>query len=233
MIADVCLPDEDSSHKLICRDGAGYLQSWALDENCEGDHMFEQDISVMGLEVVCDADPCHIAVIEVYDDGSDSSDSSDYYSGDMSSSFSTTDSNAGAFEMAFGSANPFSRFDAVRRLQDSSDSSSSDSIECDFGSTPELLTIIVDACLAVGETESWMLTCTGVHDATISYFTDDENHECSGTAAMSGSAIAIMGDGCSKIVGCDVEAGEWSHDAAITYTVFAPLLIATTAFLSA
>merc|ERR1711997_508377 len=104
VVADVRFKDGDNSQMLQCRDGAGFLKMWMLNDECDESHtnVVEMQLaSMQGIEAVCDADPCHIAVIEVFDDGSESSDNGD--SGDSGDSSDYSPSNStysynGAFE---------------------------------------------------------------------------------------------------------------------------------------
>merc|ERR1719250_517104 len=84
LVADFChAVDGYNSVMLACHDGQGFLREWALSTDCEGNHEFEADLSDFGYEVVCDADPCHVAVFEDYsgDSSSSSSSESDDYNG--------------------------------------------------------------------------------------------------------------------------------------------------------
>merc|ERR1719391_694171 len=120
MVADMCLADGHDSQMLVCaEDGVGYFRTWALNTNCEGNHEFEAAItSEFGYEVVCDAEPCHIAVLEEYSGGSTSSHSSDSDSSDSSSSSTmTTTTDPGL--MSDSSSLTTTTMNAARRLQDS------------------------------------------------------------------------------------------------------------------
>ena len=217
---------------LQCHDGEGIYKTFISNDDCDENHVnvFNFALADVGYEVVCDADPCHIAVFEVFDDGSDSSDS-----GDWESSNSTFN---GTFEFE-------TTLSAARRLQVSSDhsgssehsdspseSSSSDSSSCDYSGTPDIAAFIVGACQAMDGTESMLITCTGTHDATVGLFMDDENHECGGSATMTTTAGAFFGDHCVTMVACNVEAGE-DYDAAPFDAVFASLLVTFAVFLNA
>merc|ERR1719391_1205558 len=125
MVADMCLADGVDSQMLACaEDGVGYFRTWALNTNCEGNHEFEAAIiAEFGYEVVCDAEPCHIAVLEDYSGGSDSSsssnssDSSDSSDSDSSSSSTmTTTTDPGLMS---DSNSVTTTMIAARRLQDS------------------------------------------------------------------------------------------------------------------
>merc|ERR1719317_625440 len=79
MIVDVCFPDGDNSQMAICNNGEAYVKTWMDNRDCEGEHDSEEAISdleesVGPITVVCDANPCRMAVFETYDD-----DSSDWW----------------------------------------------------------------------------------------------------------------------------------------------------------
>jgi len=152
MVVDVCIPrGPNYSEKITCNDDGddGYYRTWALNADCEGNHGYEIALSDAQMEVVCDADPCHVAVFENYVDETGS---------------------------------------------------------CDYDSTPALAVYIIDECLVVGASQSMVITCTGTQDAMISYYDNDEEHECSGTATMTATADEILGGDCGSIVACDVVA---------------------------
>jgi len=253
IVADVCFKDGADSMMLQCIDGEGYLKEWTLNDNCdEGSNVFATRLSDFGFEVVCDADPCHIAVFEVYDDGSDSGDSSEWDSSSHSSDYyvsaQTTTSTAPTTEptpypTTEPTTEPTDAAEAERRRLESdsaehshshSDSSSGESSECDFSSTPDIAAFIIGACVPTpfDENESMTITCTGIHDATVSFWTNDDNHECDGNAYMTVAVSEFFGDVCATMVSCNVKAGE-EHDAAPSVTLFAPLLIAFAVFLNA
>merc|ERR1712129_204663 len=130
-----------------------------------------------------------------------------------------------------------SSMDSARRLVDGittnasdSDSSSDDSTICDNSGTPEIAAFIIGACQAISESQSFIITCTGTHDASISMFM---NNECSGTAAATtGDVNGFAGD-CASMIACNAVAGQTDQDSAPIYTVIAPLLIAFVALLNA
>jgi len=203
------------------------LRTWALNNNCEGNHEFEAALAGFDeMEVVCDAVPCHIAVLEHYGGESSSSDSSD--SGDSGES--------GHYNGTSGSESGDSSviettMSAVRRLQDS-DSSSSDAT-CDYDSTPEVVGLIIDTCLPIDGPVSIKITCTDFHDAVVEYFDSDWDHECSGTATHTVPVTEFFDEDCEHLVACNVVAGDVyerhldEHDAAPTAAALLTSLLIT------
>jgi len=245
IVADVCFKDGADSMMLQCIDGEGYLKEWTLNNDCDEDsNVFVSRLSDFGFEVVCDADPCHIAVFEVFDDGSDSgesSHSSDYYDSAETATSSAPTTEPTTMPTTEPTTEPTSPAEAERRRLESnsaehshSDSSSGESSSCDFSSTPFIQAFVIGACVPTpfDENESMTITCTGTHDAMVSFWTSDENHACDGDAYMTVPVSEFFGDVCATMVSCNVKAGE-EHDAAPTVTLFAPLMIAFAVFLNA
>jgi len=245
IVADVCFKDGANSMMLQCVNGEGYLKEYTLNDDCDEDsNVFVTQLSDFDFEVVCDADPCHIAVFEVYDDGSDSGDSSDYY-GYYDSAETTTSTEPTTEPTTMPTTEPTTEptnpAEAERRRLESnsaehshSGSSSAESSSCDFSTTPFVQAFIIGACVPTpfDETESMTISCTGTHDAMVSFWANDENHECDGNAYMTVAVSEFFGDVCATMVSCNVKAGD-EHDAAPSFALFAPLLIAFAVFLNA
>lgn len=239
MVADVCVTDGDNSQKMVCINGEGFLRMWELNRDCDGEHEFEQALSEMGdVEVVCDADPCQMVVFEVYDDGSESSES-----GSGSGSESGSESGeSGDWNSGDWNSTANETFEttpsAARRLVQGSDSAES---TCDYSSTPDIVAFIIDACQAMGDSESIKITCTNTNDAMVNFFTNDNETECSGTATGTMTVSEYFGDMCGEMVACNVEAGEdfvvptpAPTDGAVpSGAVLAPLLVAVALTLNA
>merc|ERR1719295_1986938 len=228
---------------MVCINGEGYFREWALNRDCDGAHEFEQALSEMGdVEVVCDADPCQMVVFEVYDDGSESSESG-----------SGSGSESGSESGESGDWNSTANYtfettpSAARRLVQGSDSAEG---TCDYSSTPDTVALIIDACQAMGDSESIKITCTNTNDAMVNFFTNDNETECSGTATGTMTVSEYFGDMCGEMVACNVQAGEdfvvptpapTDHvptpaptDGAVpSGAVFAPLLVAVALSLNA
>jgi len=207
LIADFCIRDGSGSRMLQCRDGNGYLRTWSHSQNCDGSVWVDEALSVSdnddtAAEVVCDAEPCQIAVFEMYDDGRDSSESS--YWNESTGEPMTEPSQESTEVMR-------------RRVLEGSysESSSSDSSVCDYNSEPEILPVILGECAPVGDSESMIISCTGTHDAMVHYFVDDADHECSGNTITSITAGEFQSDFCASMIACNVFAGD---DAALTPT---------------
>merc|ERR1719334_2619686 len=224
MVPDMCLENGDNSEMVVCVDGQGFFREWELNTNCEGTHVFEAALADFGdeLEVVCNADPCHIAVLEHYGDQSSSS----------SSSGSSDSSESGYYNGTSGSeSGDSSVIETVmgiidrRRLQ-GSDSSSSDAT-CDYDSTPEVVGLITDTCLPIDGPVSIKITCTDFHDAVVEYFDSDPYHECSGTATHTAPVTEFFDEDCEHLVACNVVAGDVyerhldGHDAAPAVAILA------------
>merc|ERR1719295_109592 len=63
----VCFKEGQYSVMIECRNGEAYYKQWEFSQDCTGNHMYETDgLSEWDYEVVCDADPCQIAVVEDY-----------------------------------------------------------------------------------------------------------------------------------------------------------------------
>jgi len=207
VIVDVCYPDGGNSHMVQCRDGEAFARSWKNSVTCDGTHTFEQ---ALPGEAVCDAEACNIAVFEVYDGGSTSGDASG--SEDSSdSSYSWyhyyDDSSSRMFAGRHSSEWSSSGEGAFDVHGDSSDSSSWH-VSCLSEDTPEIHALVIDTCLAVGGTESVIITCTGLHDATVSYFEGDGTHECLGPATATMDGTEFFAGDCSKMVACNAKAGD-------------------------
>jgi len=262
IVADVCLKDGADSMKLRCVNGEGILKQWTLNNDCDEEHsnVFETQLSTMGIDVVCDADPCQIAVFEVFDDVSDSGESSESEETTTEPTEETTTEPTEettieptmepSMEPSMEpTTEPTNAAEDMRRLQENlsgsqsgsqsgshsgsrsdshsgshSDSSSAESSTCDFTSTPDIAAFIVDACVPTDEHESIMISCTGIHDAMVSFFANDEDHECSGTATETATVSEAFEDICGRMVACDVKAGD-DYDTAPSVGVLAPLLI--------
>jgi len=327
LIADVCYPDGDDSQMLTCHEGQGHMRKWALSTDCEGHRVFQATPSDFGYDVVCDADPCRIAVLEGYNELSTSSDSSDSDSADttwrrrrlstdadipnhlkdgflealireyvnepwapvvdqwyatepegltediilifapiqdhvrdagnaselaiesiavawnrdydsiaLSASWPIEDSAYWSPEGESSLSESGDSSESDSAVNGASDSSSSDSSHstCDTDSAPEVTTLIVNTCLAVGGGASVKITCTGIYDAAVEYFVDDWDHECSGAPTMTMSVNEFFGD-CEHFVACNVKAGDETdqHGAAQTVAVFLSLLITLAGVLNA
>jgi len=253
VFAGLCLKNGADSMMLQCREGEGIMKYWTLNDDCDEGHanVFEQELSSIGVETVCDATPCHIAVFEVYDDDSDSGDSdgSDHSSDSAETTTSTEPTTEPtAMPTTEPTTEPTNAAEVERRRLQSnsaehshshSDSSSAESSSCDYSGTPDMIkAFVIAACVPApfSETESMIITCaTGNNNAMVSFWTNDENHECDGTADLEVAVSEFFGEVCAKMVACNVEAGDEAdeHDAAPSFALFAPLLIALAVFLNA
>merc|ERR1712129_13901 len=169
--------------------------------------MGEQALAGTGFadEVVCDANPCHIAVFEVYGDSDDS-----------------TNSTANGTESSHSSEGSHSH--------GHSESHSAESDECDESGSPNQIgAFIIDECQPV-DSATIIISCTGTREASVEYYPDDD---CSGSANITTTVEEFFGEFCATMVACNVEAGEDWDDSAHAVTIFAPLLIAFAALLNA
>jgi len=156
--------------------------------------------------VVCDAGPCQVAVFE------------DYSGGSVSTSTPTESPTSGPTTEPTGepTTEPTAEPTPVRRrlLQSSSESSEEEesSESCDWSAQPDIAAIIINECQPVDDSESIMITCTSTHDAMVSFFTNDHEHECIGSATATQTSSEFFNDHCSAMVACNVIAGDDSTE---------------------
>jgi len=110
-----------------------------------------------------------------------------------------------------------------------SESDSSDAAPCNANIRPDLVFSIVDECVPIGDSESIKITCTGIHDAVIEHFKED--NDCSGRASsiIEYTADALKSEHCASVVACNVVAGQELFENSappLTAVVFAPFIVA-------